>query len=47
MDKPQPPAQEKAYDLAKLLESITPENLHEEVDSGPPRGNETPSAQLD
>jgi len=29
-----------SYDLAQLLERITPDNLHEEVDFGPPVGRE-------
>ena len=28
------------YDLDSLLDQITPENRHEEIDWGPPRGRE-------
>jgi antitoxin MazE len=28
------------YDLDKLLSTITEENLHREIDTGPPAGNE-------
>lgn len=30
----------RAYRLADLVARITPDNLHAEVDTGPPRGNE-------
>ena len=28
------------YDLADMVSRITPENVHPEVDMGPPRGHE-------
>ena len=34
------PLQATSYDLADLLDRITPENLHEDVDFGPPIGRE-------
>jgi antitoxin MazE len=34
------PVSRREYTLAELLKGITPENLHEEVDSGRPQGNE-------
>ena len=34
------PLQPDSYELADLLEKITPDNLHEEVDFGPPVGRE-------
>jgi antitoxin MazE len=34
------PIQPQAFDLADLLAGITDENLHEEVDFGPPVGRE-------
>ena len=34
------PAHEKKYSLAELLKGITPDNLHEEIDFGPPQGKE-------
>lgn len=34
------PAREPAYDLATLLEGITPDNRHDGVDSGEPQGLE-------
>jgi antitoxin MazE len=34
------PVRPKGYDLAELLASITPENLHAEVDFGAPAGKE-------
>lgn len=34
------PVTTKEYDLATLLEGITPENVHEEVDFGPAVGQE-------
>lgn len=34
------PIHSKEYVLAQLLEGITPENLHSEVDMGAPRGKE-------
>ena len=34
------PLQATSYDLADLLDRITPENLHEDVDFGPPTGRE-------
>jgi antitoxin MazE len=40
VDKPEEPVRQKTYDLADLLKQITPENLHKEVDFGPPCGNE-------
>ena len=30
----------KRYDLAEMLAKITPDNLHSEVDFGPPVGRE-------
>ncbi len=30
----------QAFDLASLLEQVTPDNLHREVDTGEPKGNE-------
>jgi antitoxin MazE len=33
--------QKKAYSLEELVAQITPENLHEETDWGPPVGRET------
>ena len=30
----------KRYDLAEMLEKVTPGNLHSEVDMGPPAGRE-------
>ena len=30
----------RSYDLAALLEQVTPENLHAEQDTGPAHGNE-------
>ncbi len=30
----------KRYDLAEMLEKVTPDNLHSEVDMGPPAGRE-------
>ena len=40
MEKGEEPEQRKSYDLEDLLKQITPENLHEAVDFGPPCGNE-------
>jgi antitoxin component of MazEF toxin-antitoxin module len=38
----------RKYTLAQLLEGVTEENRHEEVDWGPPVGNETlPPAMTD
>lgn len=34
------PAKRRKYNLEELLEQITPENLHEEIDTGEPVGNE-------
>ncbi|HEV2815824.1 MAG TPA: AbrB/MazE/SpoVT family DNA-binding domain-containing protein [Allosphingosinicella sp.] len=34
------PARSKAYDLHSLIDGITPENRHEEIDWGPARGKE-------
>ena len=34
------PVEKTVYDLAELVRQITPENLHGEVDFGPPRGKE-------
>jgi antitoxin MazE len=34
------PARRRKYELASLLAGITPENLHEETDWGPPVGKE-------
>jgi antitoxin MazE len=34
------PVPRKEYTLSELLKGITPENLHEEVDSGKPVGKE-------
>ena len=34
------PIREKDYDLAQLLDGITPENLHDEVSFGPAVGKE-------
>ena len=34
------PLRPTSYDLAELIEKITPENLHEEIDVGPPVGKE-------
>lgn len=34
------PATEYRYDLASLVDAITPENQHAAADSGPPRGRE-------
>jgi len=39
VDKPEEPVRQP-YDLDELLKQITPENLHEGVDFGPPCGNE-------
>lgn len=36
------PLRYKKYDLAELVNGITPENLHEEIDFGRPVGKETP-----
>jgi antitoxin MazE len=49
MDELEEPVQPKTYDLAELPKQITPENLHEEADFGPPLGKEmlTPSVPLD
>ena len=30
----------RRFDLESLLEQITPENLHSEMETGPPRGKE-------
>ena len=30
----------KTYDLVEMLAQVTAENLHSEVDTGPPQGNE-------
>jgi antitoxin MazE len=35
------PAAPARYDLAVLLDEITPENVHGEVDTGRPRGRES------
>ena len=34
------PVKKKEYTLDELLEGVTPENLHQEVETGPPKGNE-------
>jgi antitoxin MazE len=34
------PVREPVYDLDELLDQITPDTLHEEVDFGPPVGKE-------
>jgi antitoxin MazE len=34
------PLRPASYDLADLIEKITPDNLHEEIDFGPPVGKE-------
>jgi len=34
------PVEKRVYNLAELLSQITPENVHEEIDFGPPRGRE-------
>ena len=34
------PLRQKKFDLRKLLDAITDENRHEEVDFGPPQGKE-------
>ena len=34
------PLHRKDYDLRTLLKQITPKNLHQAVDSGPPAGKE-------
>ena len=34
------PVRQKTYDLDDLLKGITPKNLHEAVDFGPPEGKE-------
>jgi antitoxin MazE len=34
------PVEERALILSEMLEKITPQNLHEEVQTGEPRGNE-------
>ena len=34
------PLSETSYTLKKLLQGITPENVHGELDSGPPVGRE-------
>lgn len=34
------PAQRTEYDLDQLVARITPENRHEEISYGPPRGRE-------
>ena len=30
----------RRHDLAEMMARVTPDNLHSEVDSGPPEGNE-------
>jgi antitoxin MazE len=40
VDQPEEPVRPESYDLAELLKQITPENLHEAVDFGPPSGKE-------
>lgn len=35
------PIAERRWTLAELLAAITPENIHAEVETGPPQGNET------
>jgi antitoxin MazE len=34
------PIRAKSYDLDELLKKVTPENIHEETDWGPPIGKE-------
>lgn len=34
------PMTRRSYDIDSLLEEITPENLHEAIDAGSPRGKE-------
>lgn len=34
------PQQRKRYSLAEMVEQITPENLHDEIDNGDAVGNE-------
>lgn len=34
------PVREHRYDLDSLLAQVTPENIHEETDFGPPTGRE-------
>lgn len=34
------PLTEQVYSLAELLALVRPENLHSEIDTGPPMGNE-------
>jgi antitoxin MazE len=34
------PLSKQVFDLETLLAEIKPENLHAEIDSGPPQGNE-------
>ena len=34
------PLRPSSYDLADLIGKITPDNLHEEIDFGPPAGKE-------
>ena len=34
------PIQKNAYELSDILEQVTPENLHAEVDFGEPMGGE-------
>ncbi len=36
----EPVHQRRKYDIEELVKHITPENRHEEVDFGPPRGKE-------
>jgi antitoxin MazE len=35
-----PPARRRKYSLKELVDGITPENRHEETDTGPPVGRE-------
>ena len=30
----------QVYDLTSLLDQVTPDNLHQEIDTGSPQGNE-------
>lgn len=34
------PLRPSSYDLAELIDKITPDNLHDEIDFGPPVGKE-------
>ena len=34
------PTRERKYDLAALLQGVTDDNIHEEIETGPPVGRE-------